>query len=125
MSDAYPRPQHLPPLPVLPSGHVWSSRASADEAFTALSQGYDRASQLLRLEDGDPIRLRLHAEQITQRCFPIFDALCRELPQPDGEPWMAVCRQAFHVLVRELNDAAEAASNPEYVIELAWTHSTN
>ena len=107
MSTEYRRPKHLPPLPELPPGHVWHSRASAEEAFTVLSQGYERASQLLRLEDGDPIRLRLHSEQITRRCLPIYEALCQKLPP--NAIWTATCRNAFDLLVQELDNAAEAS----------------
>ncbi|PIL32403.1 transcription factor [Ganoderma sinense ZZ0214-1] len=105
MANPCPRPQHLPPLPELPPNYVWHSRASASEAYSVLSRSYDRSSQLLRLEDGDPIRLRLHSEQITRRCIPIFEALCRELP-PDALPWIQICRGAFDSLVRELDKTA-------------------
>ena len=69
----YPRPLHLPPLPVPPHSQNWA--ANINQAYTILSDAYDAASQLLRLEDGDPIIFRLHADRLVNRMAPILHEL--------------------------------------------------
>lgn len=98
----YPRPLHLPPLPVPPHSQNWA--ANINQAYTILSDAYDAASQLLRLEDGDPIRFRLHADRLVNRMAPILHEL---VPLTEDEEWATIVFAAFDSLVNELKAAAE------------------
>ena len=99
-----PRPLHLPPLPGQTASGEWP--VSIARAYEVMEEAYDRASQLLRLEDGDPIRLRIHVERISLRIHPILEALGNTLKHPE---WTAACEEAFKALVEELNLAATQA----------------
>ena len=98
------RPANFPELPPHPSGENWSDVVC--EAHQILSKAYDDSSALLRLEDGDPLRLHLHATQILNRKIPILQALEQEVPDP---AWIANCAEALGILVRELLDEAVKA----------------
>ena len=98
------RPDEVPELPPHPAGEIWS--AVVREAHQILSTAYHDSSALLRLEDGDPIRLHLHATQILKRKVPILEALEQEVSNPT---WIASCAEALGILVRELLDEAANA----------------
>ena len=100
---APPRSLHLDPPP---SANGLPTSPSAQRAYGILVDAYDRANQLLRLEDGDPIRLRLHSDRVCSRVLPIILALGQEIG--DGE-WLDQCLQNFSSLVGELNEAAAVA----------------
>ncbi|PIL34479.1 hypothetical protein GSI_03256 [Ganoderma sinense ZZ0214-1] len=98
------RPNNFPELPPHPSGDPWSSVIC--EAHRVLSKAYSESAALLRFEDGDPLRLHLHATQILKRKVPILQALEREV---GDSAWIAQCAEAFGILVRDLLDEAAKA----------------
>lgn len=71
-----------------------------------MSESYDQAVALLRLEDDDPLRLNLYADQLLTRTVPILQALEQEITDID---WLTESAQAIAVLIRELQKAAEDA----------------
>lgn len=96
-----PRPAHIPPLPARHNSIPWPD--GVQKAYGIISSAYDGSNQLLRLEDGDPIRLRAHSERITRRVLPVLRALTGEL---QDNRWSCVSMAAFDSLVSELNYAA-------------------
>ncbi|KAM5540500.1 hypothetical protein V8D89_005958 [Ganoderma adspersum] len=82
------RPERFSELPPHPTGDAWS--AVICEAHQILSSLYSDSAALLCLDDGDPLRLHLHATQILKRKI-------------------ATCAEALGILVRDLlNKAANA-----------------
>ena len=70
-----------------------------------LITSHDSAA-LLRFEDGDPLRLHLHATQILKRKVPILQALEQEV---GDQAWIARCAEALGILVQDLLDEAAKA----------------
>ena len=54
------------------------------EAHNTISVAYYQAAQLLRLEDGNPVRLRLHSERLFRRFLPILTVLKERVWMRDG-----------------------------------------
>lgn len=102
-----PRPLHIPPLPARPDNAAWPDAVT--KACDIVSSAYDGSNQLLRLEDGDPIRLRQHSERLTRRVVPVLNALGAELR---NNGWSDTSVAAFNSLVSELN---YAATSPDQV----------
>ena len=100
------RPDKFPDLPLHPSGETWP--AVICEAHQILSTAYSDSAALLRFEDGDPLRLHLHATQILKRKVPILQALEKEVGDP---AWIARCAEALGILVRDLLDEAVNADS--------------
>lgn len=99
----HPYPPHFPPLPAA-LARPWSPNVLA--AHRLMSESYDQAVALLRLEDDDPLRLNLYADQLLTRTVPILQALEQEITEID---WLTESAQAIAVLIRELQKAAEDA----------------
>ena len=98
------RPDRFPELPPHPMGNNWSSVIC--EAHQILTTAYHDSAALLRFEDGDPLRLHLHATQILKRKVPILQALEQEV---EDQAWIARCAEALGILVQDLlNEAAKA-----------------
>lgn len=99
-----PRSLHLAPLPP----PAWDSPRPAviQDAYRILVEAYNGASQLLRYEDGDPIRLQVFSDRICSRILPIAQELGRELKD---DVWLMSCLQDFSSLVEELDDATQKA----------------
>lgn len=112
------RPLHIPPLPERHDGRLWSGDVM--KGFQIVCSAYDGSSQLLRLEDGDPIRLRLHSERLTSRVLPVLRALADQL---QDEAWCACAISAFTALVNEL-DYAASSTDRVYVIFIIMSEST-
>ena len=92
----------FPDLPI----HRYSAWApEVLEAHDMISVAYYQAVQLLRLEDGDPIRLRLHSEQLFCRFLPILTVLERE--GMDGG-WVENAAQVLGNLIADLEESAVA-----------------
>ena len=104
MSERRTRPLRLPPLPPHLHASQWSP--SVNQAYTIVADAYDRSNQLLRLEDGDPIRFRLHSERLTRRILPIVQELAVRV---HDDRWVASCQAAFASLIDELDHATTAA----------------
>jgi hypothetical protein len=98
-------PTHFPGLP---------SRAASDspwghnicKAHTIISGTYSRATQLLRQEDGDALRLRIHSEKIFKRIIPLLKAL---EPEISNTSWITECTHALARVMVSLEEAAYAA----------------
>lgn len=99
-----PYPPQFPPLPASRIA-PWSANVLA--AHRLISEGYDKAVALLRLEDGDPLRLNLYADNLLTRTVPILQALEQEITDVD---WLTAGAQAIAVLICALQKAAEAAN---------------
>lgn len=99
-----PRPLHLTPLPQLQSSQLWPTEVQ--KVFDIVSEAYEKANQLLRLEDGDPIRLRLHSDRLTCRIIPLFQDLAERVVY---DPWATGCLEALESTVEELTHAATCA----------------
>ncbi len=93
--------QPFPPIPAPPPGQIWP--AEVHEGYHVLSDAYGRSRQLLRLEDGDPIRLRLHSERITQRVLPVAEHLTNRI---QDQHWSQLCMATLQSLIDELDRAA-------------------
>ncbi|EPQ51350.1 hypothetical protein GLOTRDRAFT_133220 [Gloeophyllum trabeum ATCC 11539] len=111
-----PRPAVFPPLPPSVDGTVWS--ANVLRAHQILHDAYARASDLLRQEDGDPLRLRIHSERILKRMIPILEALDQEVAD---EHWSSGCAHALAKITVDLERAAFAADG----VEQAKVHHFN
>lgn len=104
MSDnPLPRPAYLPSLPDRASGNPWSDLIH--QAYGVITEAYNQSKQLLRLEDGDPIRLRLHSERLSIRIWSVLQQLAGEI-QDDG--WRQECEAALAALIDELDQAAQS-----------------
>lgn len=98
MSVHQARPLHLPLLPIHPNASQWS--ATVNEGYRTISDAYDDASQLLRLED--------QAERLTTRILPILHEMSHRLHH---NQWSQQCNAAFSSLIEELNYAAMTADS--------------
>jgi hypothetical protein len=98
-------PLNFPELPNPPDGELhWS--ANVCSAHSILSETYDRATQLLRQEDGDALRLRIHSERIFHRMVPILEAMEPEVRNFD---WTSECAHALAGVMAQLETAGFAA----------------
>ncbi|KAM5543959.1 hypothetical protein V8D89_002576 [Ganoderma adspersum] len=102
-------PDKFPELPPHPTGDTWSSVIY--EAHGVLSTAYHDSAALLHFEDGNPIRLHLHATQILKQKVPILQALEQEVSNP---AWITSCTEALGILARELLDEA---ANTDAILE--------
>src|SRR6267154_4939845 len=74
-------PLSFPALPdPIPGELHWSANVIA--AHHILSEAYHHAAALLRQEDGDALRLRIHSERIFCRMIPILEAMEPEIDNP-------------------------------------------
>lgn len=76
------------------------------KAYGIISEAFLRATQLLRQEDGDALRLRILSEKIMQRTIPLLDALDSEVHDPN---WTSDCTHALAGVMVALEAAAFAA----------------
>ena len=98
----------LPPLPAHPDGLLWSP--AVQDAYTAISEAYTRAQQLLNLDDTDPLRMRFHLERLRGEMIPILLAMEEEaLHSPNGVPmeWLEAMAVQLGSLVAHLVAAVE------------------
>lgn len=93
--------QALPPLPVR---HQWSPDVC--RAHEILQDTYQHAAELLQQEDSDPLRIRIHADQIKQT-VPLLEALHHEVGDAD---WTTMCASSVGELLRSLENLALSAS---------------
>ena len=104
-----PRSLTLPSLPQRLDGSHWPS--SVYTAYDLLEEAYNRANQLLRLEDGDAIRLQCHSDHLCFRILPLLQELSKEL---EANAWSTQCIQDFGSLIDELDNASKTI-NAAYV----------
>ena len=99
-----PHPAQFPALPDTPVHFQWS--ADVLQAHRIILSTYDRASTLLRQEEADPLRLRVHTDQILQNMVPILDAL---VPEVGDHIWIEKCAETLGALAVDLERAAAIA----------------
>ncbi|KAF8546222.1 hypothetical protein OG21DRAFT_1491470 [Imleria badia] len=92
----------LPPLPAEVLGGP-----DVHRAHELLQDAYQRAVALLRQEDIDPLRVRIHADQISQQMVPLLKALQNEVEDTD---WITTCANTFGKLLRALENLVLSAS---------------
>jgi hypothetical protein len=105
MPSMPPVPAHFPDLPA-PSEDEGHWPTNVHKAYDIISDSFNRASQLLRQEDGDALRLRVHSEKIFRRTIPLLEALDPEVHNPH---WTAECVHSLAGVVVALEKAAFAA----------------
>ncbi|KIJ63930.1 hypothetical protein HYDPIDRAFT_28831 [Hydnomerulius pinastri MD-312] len=98
------RPLSFPDLPGSREGTHWGPNAL--QAHGIIRDAYYQASQLLRQEDGDPPRLRIHSDQLHHKIAPLLEVLGHEV---QSITWTMTSAHALGKLIRELEDAASAA----------------
>lgn len=72
------------------------------------NQTFCKTSQLLCLEEGDPIRLYLQSECIQQHFQPILEELAGLL---ENDTWVGDAKSTISILVQKLDKAAKADEN--------------
>ncbi len=98
------RPAHFPPLPHHPENQPsWS--ADVQQAYGQVSSAYNCASDLLRLEEYDPLRLRLHSERLFRRYAPLVQRMENEV----GREWTLQSYESLLQLIAQLEAAAESS----------------
>ena len=98
--------QHLGwALPPLPARDYWSPNVC--RAHEILQDAYQHAVGLLHQEDGDPLRIRIHTDQISHQMVPLLEALHREVGDIN---WMTTCAGKFGELLRLLENHVLAVS---------------
>jgi hypothetical protein len=97
-------PAKFPPLPQTPDNFNWAPDVL--QAHQIITVGYDRASALLRQEEGDPLRLRIHSEEILNKFVPILEAL---EPEVGDQPWLETCAHTLGALAVALQRGAAVA----------------
>jgi hypothetical protein len=95
------------PFPQLPPAERrvnWSQNVI--RSFETLQQEHERACALLRLDEADPVRMRIQASTITERMVPLLKALENEL---DGEEWVVDAAEEMLDMAFKLTVAVRAA----------------
>lgn len=98
------RAAHFPALPLTPEEFNWSPDVL--QAHKIIATAYDRASTLLQQEEADPLRLRIHAEQILNKSVPILEAL---VPEVGDQGWIETCAHALGQITVDLERSAIVA----------------
>ena len=94
-------PAQFPALPLTPEQFNWSPNVL--QAHNIITAAYDRASELLRQEEADPLRLRIHLEQVVNKLVPILEAL---VPEVGDQTWLEDCANALGQLTVQLERSA-------------------
>jgi LmbE family N-acetylglucosaminyl deacetylase len=97
-------PAEFPALPDTPDDFNW--HPDVLRAHDILSSAYDRAATLLRQEEADPMRLRIHSEQIAQKMLIILEAL---VPEIGDHTWIETAATAFGQIAADLERSAAIA----------------
>lgn len=97
-------PAQFPALPLTPEEFNWSPDVL--QVHNIIVAAYDRASTLLRQEEADPLRLRIHSEQVLDKLVPLLEAL---VPEVGDQTWLEACASALGEIVVELERSALAA----------------
>ena len=97
----------LAQLPCLPSRHGPPWPDIIQQAYGIVAEAYNQSRRLLRLEDGDAIRLRLHSERLSIRIWGIAHQISREI---QDDFWWQHCEAALGALIAELEEAAQSVT---------------
>ena len=88
-------------FPNLPLRNYWSPNVI--HAHDILKEAYQQALRLLQQEDWDPLRLRIHSDQLNHQMVPLLAALHHEIGDVN---WIELCAHCLGKLVRDLEEAA-------------------
>ncbi|KAJ6491345.1 hypothetical protein C8R47DRAFT_1214733 [Mycena vitilis] len=102
-------PAQFPALPLTPEEFNWSPAVL--EAHNIITTAYDRAATLLRQEEPDPLRLRIHSEQVLDKLVPILEHL---VPEVGDYGWLEDCAAALGELTVGLERSAIIADGIEH-----------
>lgn len=94
-------PAAFPSLPLTPEEFNWSPDVL--RAHSIIAAAYERASAMLRQEEADPLRLRIHSEQVLNKLVPILEAL---LPEIGDYIWLEAGANALGQITVDLERAA-------------------
>ncbi|KAK7001954.1 hypothetical protein R3P38DRAFT_2648675 [Favolaschia claudopus] len=102
-------PANFPALPATPGDFNW--QPDVLEAHRRLETAYNSAATLLRQEEHDPLRLRIHSDQIAGRLLPIVEAL---VPEVGDEPWIDSVVNSLAQISVDLERSAAIADGVEH-----------
>ncbi len=105
--DPPPPCPHFPDLPAL-AGAVWS--ANIQRAHNTIQNAYRSAHNILRQDDADPLRLRFHADRLSNEISLLLIALERNTEQHLPNQWLQDAAYKLGSLIRQLKSAVEAAN---------------
>ncbi|KAJ7166739.1 hypothetical protein C8R46DRAFT_265941, partial [Mycena filopes] len=94
-------PAEFPDLPLTPEEFHWS--ADVLQAHEIIRSAYEHAAALLRQEQADPLRLRVHSEQVISKLVPILEAL---VPEIGDQAWLTACATALGQITVDLERGA-------------------
>ncbi|KAJ7033346.1 hypothetical protein C8F04DRAFT_1184327 [Mycena alexandri] len=97
-------PAQFPDLPPTPEEFYWPPDVL--QAHRILTRDYARASTLVRQEQADPLRLRVHAEGVVDKLVPILEAL---VPEVGDQGWLEACATALGQITIDLERGAAVA----------------
>jgi hypothetical protein len=98
-------PAHFPDL-LAPRDDEGPWGPNVHKAYTIISDMFSRATALLRQEDGDALRLRIHLERFLQWTIPLLEATEPEIQNPN---WIAECAHGLAAVMVTLKTSAFAA----------------
>ncbi|KAJ7479082.1 hypothetical protein FB451DRAFT_1172202 [Mycena latifolia] len=112
-------PANFPAPPDTPNVFNWHPNLL--HAHDILATAYGWAATLLRQEEGDPMRLRIHSEQIAEQLLPILEALFLEL---GDEAWIETAVTTFFQISVDLERSPGIAVLRDYALdELEFQHN--
>ncbi len=94
-------PVQFPDLPLASNEFNWSPDVL--RAHRIIATAYDRASVLLQREEGDPLRLRVHSEEVVKKLVPLLEAL---VPEVGDQMWLEDSANALGKLTVQLERSA-------------------
>ena len=94
-------------LPELPEGH--RHQQATFRAYEIVKNGYERSVSILYQDDNDPIRLRIHCQDILARTIPLFLVLVDDVSNIE-EDWVSVSLEYLYNLASTLHVSSEAMS---------------
>ncbi|KAJ7810621.1 hypothetical protein B0H13DRAFT_2384496 [Mycena leptocephala] len=102
-------PAQFPALPLTPEEFNWSPDVL--RAHDIITTAYERPSTLPRQEEPDPLRLRIHSEQIVDKLVPILEAL---VPEVGDQNWLEASAHALGQITVDLQRSAITAEGIEH-----------
>ncbi|KAJ7496212.1 hypothetical protein B0H11DRAFT_2385644, partial [Mycena galericulata] len=99
----------FPALPRTQDEFNWSPDVL--QAHNIITAAYERASVLLRQEEPDPLRLRIHSEQVLNKLIPILEAL---VPEVGDQSWLEAGADALGQITVDLERSAVIADGIEH-----------
>lgn len=103
------RPLSFPNLPLYPGQGQWSH--DVQEAYKIIRETYDHASQILRREEYDNLRLHTLSESIVEDTIPLLEELDLEVAD---NTWAETAARALAATLVDLERMA--AASQKYVV---------